>query len=331
MLAAQLAEPWTILRIVSAVMDHPTEHYLAASEFSVFAERLMDEIDKNLGKVVSFDLSGGAQAGRDAGAVVELITLQIAEIENSVELGKEGGWGGRVQKQKKSLAGVVEGRLRECDKVIGAALPSHAVRVARAMKSLPRFTGPPEEIAVTRAVTLLTFIESVRSSANYGGFASSRTKTVEKIGETIDDYVEEALSLIREGEVADPEIARAFLTVAADCSTLLRDPAPATSSAAAPPRRWARSSRPRIARRLSPADRAPPGLRYALRPAPGPLSSPPAGLSCPRPRPYGDHDMADLQRLPANAPIAAVMAVLDRDGALILEGDFARAGRRTGR
>ncbi|MDP2009194.1 MAG: phytanoyl-CoA dioxygenase family protein [Phenylobacterium sp.] len=30
--------------------------------------------------------------------------------------------------------------------------------------------------------------------------------------------------------------------------------------------------------------------------------------------------MADLQRLPANAPLEAVMAVLDRDGALILEG-----------
>ena len=224
MLAAQLAEPWTILRIVSAVMDRPTEHYLAASEFSVFAEQLMDEIDKNLTKVAQLDLGGGPQAGRDAGATVELITHQIAEIENSVELGKEGGWGGRVQKQKKALAGVVEGRLREADKVMGQALPSHSVRVARTMKSLPRFTGEPEEKAVTRAVTLLTFIESIRSSANYGGFASTRTKVVEKIGETIDDYVEEALSLLREGEVSDPEIARAFLTIAADCSTLLRDP-----------------------------------------------------------------------------------------------------------
>ncbi len=224
MLAAQLAEPWTILRIVSAVMDRPTEHYLAASEFSVFAEQLMDEIDKNLGKVVSFDLSGGPQAGRAAGATVELITLQIAEIENAVELGKEGGWGGRVQKQKKSLAGVVEGRLREADKVIGAALPSHTVRVARAMKSLPRLTGAPDEKAVIRATTLLTFIESVRSSANYGGFASTRTKVVEKIGETIDDYVEEALSLVRDGEVPEPEEARVFLGIAADCSILLRDP-----------------------------------------------------------------------------------------------------------
>ena len=119
---------------------------------------------------------------------------------------------------------MVEGRLREADKVMGQALPSHSVRVARSMKSLPRFTSEPEEKAVTRAVTLLTFIESIRSSANYGGFASTRAKVVEKMGETIDDYVEEALSLLREGEVADPEIARAFLTVAADCSTLLRDP-----------------------------------------------------------------------------------------------------------
>ena len=223
MLAAQLAEPWTILRIISAVMDRPTEHYLAASEFSIFAERLMDEIDKNLTKVAQLDLSGGPQAGRDAGAVVELITLQIAEIENSVELTKEGGWGGRVQKQKKGLAGVVEGRLRECDKIIGQALPSHSVRIARMMKSLPRLTVEPDGKAVIRAITLLTFLESVRSSANYGGFASTRTKVVEKVGETIDDYVEEVLALLREGEAPDPEVARVFLGVAADCSTLLRD------------------------------------------------------------------------------------------------------------
>lgn len=224
MLSAQLAEPWTILRIVSAVMDRPTEHYLAASEFSVFAEQLMDEVDKNLNKVVQFDLGGGPQAGRDAGATVELITLQIAEIENSIELGKEGGWGGRVQKQKKALAAVVEGRLRECDKVIGQALPSHTVRVARAMKSLPRLTSDPDEMAVIRAKTLLIFMESVRSSANYGGFASTRAKVVEKVGEMIDDYVEEVLSLLREGAVPDPEVARVFLGIAADCSTLLRDP-----------------------------------------------------------------------------------------------------------
>lgn len=223
MLAAQLPEPWMILRIVSAVMDHPDEHYLAASELSIFAQRVMDQIDANLGRVVKFDLSSGPQGGRDAGTTVELITLQIAEIESNVELSRDGGWGGRVQKQKKALASVVEGRFRECEKVIGLALPSHSVRVARMQKSVPRLVGEPDPMAVTRALTLLTFVEAVRSSANYGGFASARSKMVEKIGETVDDYVEESLALLREGIVEDPECGRAFLSVAADCATLLRD------------------------------------------------------------------------------------------------------------
>ena len=109
MLSAQMAEPWSIRRIVSAVMDRPTERYLASSELAVFAVRVMDEIDANLTHVSKFDLNGGPAVGQRAGEVVALITEQIAEIENAVDLGREGGWGGRVQKQKKALAGVVEG------------------------------------------------------------------------------------------------------------------------------------------------------------------------------------------------------------------------------
>ena len=224
MLGAQMAEPWTILRIVSAVMDRPNERYLASSELSVFALRLMDEIDRNLNHVAKFDLNGGPAAGRAAGATVELITQQIAEMESSVELGREGGWGGRIQKQKQSLAGVVEGRLREIDKVVALALPSEKVRVARAMKSLPRLTMEPDLKAADRAATLLTFAEVIRNSANYGGFASSRAKTMEKIGETLDHYVEESLALIREHLVEDFELANRFLNIAADCVALVYEP-----------------------------------------------------------------------------------------------------------
>lgn len=224
MLSAQMAERWSILRIVSAVMDRPTERYLAGSELSIFAERLMDEIDKNLAHVAHFDLNGGPAAGRRAGEVVELITLQIAEIENAVDLGREGGWGGRVQKQKKALAAVVEGRLREIEKVVNLALPSHIVRVARARKSLPRLDGVADAKAVDRTMTLLTFAEAIRSSANYGGFASTRAKVVEKTGETLDNYVEEALSLVRDHEVEDFETASAYLKHAADFVGLIREP-----------------------------------------------------------------------------------------------------------
>ena len=77
MLGAQLAEPWTILRIVSAVMDHPTESYLSGSELASFATRLMDSVDANLKLVAAFDLNGGASSGEAAAATVEILTLQV--------------------------------------------------------------------------------------------------------------------------------------------------------------------------------------------------------------------------------------------------------------
>lgn len=224
MLSAQMAEPWSILRIVSAVMDRPTERYLASSELAIFAERLMGDIDANLKHVAQFDLNGGPAAGRRAGEVVELITQQIAEIENAVELDRESGWGARVQKQKKSLAAVVEGRLREIEKVVNLALPSHIVKVARARKSLPRLDGAVDQRAVDRTMTLLTFAEVIRSSANYGGFASTRAKVVEKVGENLDNYVEEALTLVRDHEVEDRDVASVFLRHAAEFASLIREP-----------------------------------------------------------------------------------------------------------
>lgn len=224
MLSAQMAEPWTILRIVSAVMDHPTESYLSGSELAVFASRLMDAVDGNLRAVADFDLNGGAAAGEAAAATVEVLTQQISELENAIDLGREGGWGGRIQKQKQSLASVVERRLRELPKLQNAALPNQKVRVARAMISEPSLTSPPDSGHVQRCRSLLTFAEGIRGSANYGGFASTRTKVMEAVGEALDQYVEDVLSLVRDGEASDREVAALYLQVAAEFAGLVHEP-----------------------------------------------------------------------------------------------------------
>jgi hypothetical protein len=224
MLGAQLAEPWSILRVVSAVMDRPTEGYLRGSELAVFATRLMDDIDVNLKAVANFDLNSGPTGGLAAAATVETLTLQITEIEDGIELAREGGWGGRVQKQKQTLAAVVEARLRELPKIQNAALPSHKVRVARTMVTEPRLTIEPDVKAVDRCRTLLSFAEGIRASANYGGFASTRAKVMETAGETLDQYVEDVLSLVRDQEVPDREIAARFLQIAAEFAGPIHEP-----------------------------------------------------------------------------------------------------------
>ncbi|HEX2800818.1 MAG TPA: hypothetical protein VHN73_02000, partial [Phenylobacterium sp.] len=74
-----------------------------------------------------------------------------------------------------------------------------------------------------RATTLLTFSEEVRSCANYAGFSAAHAKMADKLGQAIDQYVEEALDLVRTAEPADVAHAYDHLLVVADFCALVRD------------------------------------------------------------------------------------------------------------
>ena len=223
MLACQLTPPWMVLRIISAVMDKPTERYLADSELGGFPERVMGEIDESLKAIGKLDLDGGPEAGREAARLVELITHQITELEACIELTRDHGWGHRIVSQRKALAGVVEGRLRDAEKLATAALPMQSSGFGRARKNAPRLDEAPDPQAKTRILTLLTFTQEIRLCANYGGFSAMHAKVIEKLGGVIDHYVDDVLADVRNGDVADVGFAHAHLQVAAAMSGLLRD------------------------------------------------------------------------------------------------------------
>ncbi|HEY9235001.1 MULTISPECIES: hypothetical protein [Phenylobacterium] len=224
MLAGQLAEPWTILRIVSAVMDKPAESYMAGSELASFAVRLMDAVDLGVKALAGFDLQDGEAAAVEAARAVEVLTLQISELESNIELARDGVWGARIQKQKQVFATTVERRVRELPKLINAALPSQRVRTARAMVSEPRLDARPDPQQVEACRSLLAFIEGVRASANHGGFASARSQVIEKAAEALDEYVEEVLDAVRDGAAPHNDIAEHLLEAAAEFIGRLREP-----------------------------------------------------------------------------------------------------------
>lgn len=223
MLAAQIDPPWMVLRVISAVMDKPTERYMADSEVGGFGEGVMTEIDEALVAISKLDLDGGASAGRAAGKLVELISLQTTELEACIELSRDHGWGHRIVRQRKSLAGVVEGLLHETEKLAAAALPTEMASKQRMRRKLPCLTVMPDPRAVTRAMTLLSFTQEIRSSANYAGFSAVHAKTLESVGVMLDHYVEDVLDHLKTGDVEHVEIAAAFLAIAADCCEWVRD------------------------------------------------------------------------------------------------------------
>jgi hypothetical protein len=223
MLAAQMAQPWMVLRIISAVMDKPTERYLADSELASFGEHVIAEIDQALNAIATLNPDEGPQAGRAAARLAALVVQQILEVETSIDLVRESGWGARVAKQRGNLAGVVERRLKEAEKATANALPISTPRLARIRRPVPNLAEPPSPRNVTRAMTLLSFCDEIKATANRGGFASARARLVEALGDHLDHYVDEVVDLLRTGDAENPENGEAYLAVVADFNRLIRD------------------------------------------------------------------------------------------------------------
>ncbi|WP_337188798.1 hypothetical protein [Phenylobacterium sp.] len=222
MLAAQLAQRWMVMRLISAVMDKPTERYLRDSELAGFCEGLLDEIDSALATIATLKSGQGRAAAETAARVVDLTVHQILEIETTVEMPRDHGWGKRMAKQRAVLAGVVEARMREAEHCAREALPLHTPRGQKARLQAPQLSEPPQADAVERALTLLTFVDGLNLSSNYGGFSAARNKAVEALGEFLDRYVDAVLDRVRTQDVDDTDQAAAFLEIAAQFSGLIR-------------------------------------------------------------------------------------------------------------
>lgn len=223
MIAAHLSPNWMVLRVISSVMDKPTERYLADSEAGGFGERVMTEIDEALVAISKLDVDAGPAAGRKAGRLVGLIAQQTMELEACIDLDRDHGWGHRIVNQRKALANLVEGCLREAEKLVAAALPTEMAGKRRRHRRLPRLSVPPEPRAVVRAMTLLAFTQEIRVSANYAGFSATHAKALENIGAMLDHYTEDVLDHIKTGDAPDLGIAEGFLGVAADFWQMIRD------------------------------------------------------------------------------------------------------------
>ncbi|HEY5409914.1 MAG TPA: hypothetical protein VIJ94_04220, partial [Caulobacteraceae bacterium] len=119
-LYAHLEEPWAILRLVSAVMQRPDDRYVANSELAVFGERLLEDIDAQLKRVSVFNADQGCPGGLLAGTAVRIASLEIQEFDESLDLSRDGPWGSRLTRQKKSLVLAVEGRLKSVEPEVAA-------------------------------------------------------------------------------------------------------------------------------------------------------------------------------------------------------------------
>jgi hypothetical protein len=216
MLEANLAEPWLIMRILSAVMDHPAERFVAISELAPFAERVLDDVDRRLAQFRAFEPDGGRAAGLAAGEAIQIAAMEIVEFEAAVEINREGVWGKRVVQQRQTLAQLAEARLAQIDRSLEAAMPLQMVKFGAGLRGHPKLTEDPNPAALRRAEALMAFFDYSRHFASQSGYGAARAKTAEKIEARLDQYVEDLLELLRTQEGETLGRVRAYLEIAAE-------------------------------------------------------------------------------------------------------------------
>ena len=226
MLAAHLDPPDRVLRLISAVMDRPSDRYLASSEMARFGERLLDETDRRVEQVRRFDPAAGVEGGTALAADILAATHSFAEFEQWVALGREGPWAIRLAAQKRNLALNVEARLKELTRLVDTALPVQQIRQGRNIfKGAAKLDQDPDAVAVERARGLLALLADSRMTAFTSGFGSIRNKVIGSLDTELHQYVEGLLDVVHTSEhAAVIERARMFLEIAAEFLGFVREP-----------------------------------------------------------------------------------------------------------
>ena len=222
-LYAHLEEPWLVLRLVSALMHRPTDQYVANSELASFGERLLDNLDVQLQALGTFNIDEGVEAGRAASRCVRAAAMLIAEFDEGVDLSREGPWGSRIARAKRTLALGVEGRLKVVETEVAQALPL-GQRGKGGTRGAPRLTADPDQRSISRALALLTFMQDVRMLSDRIGSGATWTKTSEALAGRLDTYVEDLLEKLRAGDPAENlDRVRQYLDIAAEFLGLASD------------------------------------------------------------------------------------------------------------
>ncbi|OYW83083.1 MAG: hypothetical protein B7Z26_01555 [Asticcacaulis sp. 32-58-5] len=197
-----------IIKIIATVADRPNDRFLAESELADFGERILllaeerTDTFKRLMSSKSKDLGFMAEAGAD----ISRCLMALMGLEQYIELARDGPWGKRVAAAHKTIAELVEGRLKTAAGHIQGALPMKSEKVAgRVRKDYPDVRTPMDEAATTNAKAMLTFLKDIKHTASSGGYASLLTKTVQEVETVLDGYMDDLIGIANHDAGLDVE------------------------------------------------------------------------------------------------------------------------------
>lgn len=224
MLAARLPGPGMILRLVSAVTDNANERFVQGTELARIGEALVQRVEI---LADGLNLTGRAFASADVAPAVAALQEAsdiLSEFEIAFPSHHEGGsWTTRLTAARRKMTEQLETVLRDTPRAVDRALPLGSAQLAgRMSRMIPNLSADPASDAVHRARALLSLLAGAKSAAMAMGCESLRKQAADMTAERTDQYAEQILQSLHDGDAEDEQRALALLEVAADFLSLSR-------------------------------------------------------------------------------------------------------------
>jgi len=216
-LSGHLERSWQVLTLISIVMDHPVEAYIAGSEFGPFGTRVLKLAKDEIEAVKAFDPRTTPARALDAARSVQIAHQSLHEMTSAIELSSSGPWGGQVGELRKLLISSVEAILKAWSPLLSQALPMNKASVLTPpFRATPKLSEDRAQDGEIPIMAWLNFVETIRQDSGTAGFGALRGKMLEGFDQRLQAYADDVLDLIKSGDTKVPERAASFVSLAAD-------------------------------------------------------------------------------------------------------------------
>lgn len=204
-LFAHMDDAVLVLRLLPHVSGAAASASLmSGSEFAIFVDRLMAAMQARVARITAFR-PGRDMVGLDAiMADLDWCATVLAEMGVILDPEPVSEWGRAMRQARQAVGGTLSNLIKAAGMAVEAGLPMTrtplAGRMTRRTPRLDAETAPGPDAAGP----LLKFVAGLRRTAPVFGCEAERQRLVEALTVRLTDYADEALTLIRQGEVEDP-------------------------------------------------------------------------------------------------------------------------------
>jgi len=218
-----LEAPQTILRIISAALDRPSDLSIEGTDLIAFGDLLLDQSEALLVSINSFELGEGASAGIALASAAKSIIGTVTEFEESIALSKNGPWGRRVARIKRDVSAVFEKLIFQVEMLTPKALPVAAAgQNQKNLNRAPNMFRAPDPSATARLEAILTFIVQIRPIASASGVGVLRSRVIAETQEFLEFYSNGVFALMADFSL-DPEAGQGRINQIAKFLALVHD------------------------------------------------------------------------------------------------------------